>query len=85
MVNYTIAGDHTLHEGYVMRYGKRQPDGTISIVSYGEGNALAQHPMSPMHILNGNLWIGNQYDIEERAARELGVPIRPRPNPFPKG
>jgi hypothetical protein len=84
MVNYTIAGDHTLHEGYVMRYGERQPDGTISIVSYGEGNAFAQQSASPMHFFNGILWRENQWDIEERVARQVGVPMWPLGEPqFP--
>jgi hypothetical protein len=77
MVNYTIAGDHTLHEGYVMRYGERQADGSISIISYGEGNAFAQQPASPMHLFNGYLWRENQYGIERRVAGQLGVPIYP--------
>jgi hypothetical protein len=45
-VNYTIAGEHRLHEGYVIRYGERLPDGLTRLVSYGEGNALVQHPLN---------------------------------------
>lgn len=45
VVNYTVAGEHALHEGFVMRYGILGPDGTVTAWrSYGEGNAWQQHP-----------------------------------------
>lgn len=75
MVNYTIAGEHGFHEGYIMRYGERQPDGTVKIITYGEGNALLQHPANiPIHIENSELWLNNQHAIYERVSRELGLP-----------
>jgi hypothetical protein len=77
MVNYTIAGEHTLQEGYVMRYGEIQPDGTTRMVSYGEGNAFAQRPYSPLNPFNDSLWESNQADIQRRLSQQLGVPFRP--------
>ena len=44
-VNYTVAGDHSLHEGFVMRYGEIGRDGKITLKSYSEGNAWRQNPM----------------------------------------
>ena len=44
IVNYTIAGEHMLEEGYVIRYGERDANGNTRLVTYGEGNAWEQHP-----------------------------------------
>ena len=45
-VNYTIAGEHSMHEGFVMRFGVIGADGTVSAIrSYGEGVAWRQDPM----------------------------------------
>jgi len=42
-VNYTIAGEHGLAEGFVMRYGEIGEGGTV-LRSYGEGNNWRQNP-----------------------------------------
>lgn len=42
IVNYTVAGAHTLEEGFVMQFGQILPSGQISLVTYGEGNAFVQ-------------------------------------------
>jgi hypothetical protein len=42
VVNYTIAGEHTMAEGFVMRFAELRPNGRIELVTYGEGNALKQ-------------------------------------------
>lgn len=43
-VNYTIAGEHGLNEGFVVRFGEIGPDGSVSALrSYGEGNAWQQN------------------------------------------
>ncbi|HEY7747564.1 MAG TPA: RHS repeat-associated core domain-containing protein [Aestuariivirgaceae bacterium] len=42
IVNYTIAGEHGYHEGFVLRFGEIGPSGTITLRSYGEGNAVLQ-------------------------------------------
>jgi RHS repeat-associated protein len=42
-VNYTIAGEHGLHEDYVLRYGQIGSNGTVNIRSYGEGQDAAQN------------------------------------------
>jgi uncharacterized protein YukE len=69
MVNYTISGEHILHEGYAIRYGERQPDGTTLLVSYGEGNGMAQHPANvPAHQTFNWFWRENH----DRVAREAG-------------
>jgi hypothetical protein len=51
VVNYTIKGEHMLHEGFVMRYGRLNNDGSIDLITYGEGNALYQ-----VEALEGALW-----------------------------
>lgn len=43
-VNYTIAGEHGLAEGFVMRYGEIGDSGTV-LRSYGEGNNWRQSPV----------------------------------------
>ena len=44
-VNYTIEGEHSLHEGYVIRYGIVDGSGNVSgLRSYGEGHAWMQDP-----------------------------------------
>lgn len=42
IVNYTIAGEHDLNEGFVMRWGEIGDDGAITIQTYGEGNSWRQ-------------------------------------------
>ncbi len=43
-VNYTVAGEHGLQEGFVMRYGEIGANGTTTLRSYGEGNNWRQNP-----------------------------------------
>jgi hypothetical protein len=40
VINYTITGQHTMAEGFVMRFAESLSDGSIQLVTYGEGNAL---------------------------------------------
>ncbi|HEL5339977.1 TPA: hypothetical protein UOJ00_002974 [Stenotrophomonas maltophilia] len=48
-VNYTVAGEHKLAEGFVMRYGEINPNGGVTLRSYGEGNSWRQNPvLSPV-------------------------------------
>jgi len=42
IVNYTIRGEHALHEGFVLRFAEMKQNGRIELVTYGEGNALRQ-------------------------------------------
>jgi hypothetical protein len=44
-VNYTISGKHGLNEGFVMRYGEIGSNGSITVQTYGEGNAWQQAPI----------------------------------------
>lgn len=46
IVNYTIAGEHTMAEGFVIRFGELGVDGKISLVTYGEGNAIKQSELT---------------------------------------
>jgi hypothetical protein len=75
-VNYTLGDKHILQEGYVIRYGERMPDGNTRIVSYGEGNGLLQHPVSPAHILFGLGWKDNHADIEATVDHRMNMPPR---------
>ena len=51
VVNYTVDGEHALDEGFVMRFAEMAPDGSIQLVTYGEGNAAAQ-----VEALEGPVW-----------------------------
>jgi hypothetical protein len=42
IVNYTVQGEHTMSEGFVMRFAELRPDGRVQLATYGEGNALKQ-------------------------------------------
>jgi RHS repeat-associated protein len=42
IVNYTIAGEHSMGEGFVMGFGAIHADKSITLMSYGEGNAFKQ-------------------------------------------
>lgn len=44
IVNYTISGEHAMNEGFVMGYGLKNRDGSITPTHYGEGNALQMAP-----------------------------------------
>jgi hypothetical protein len=45
VVNYTVAGEHGLNEGFVMRFGEIDAEGSITLRSYGEGEAWQQDPL----------------------------------------
>lgn len=57
-VNYTIAGEHGLSEGFVIRYGEISDSGTV-LRSYGEGNNWRQNPA--LENIPGIGW-GNQVE-----------------------
>ncbi len=42
VINYTIAGQHVLNEGYVVRVAHLRDDGRIVLTTYGEGNSSLQ-------------------------------------------
>ncbi len=66
-VNYTISGEHGLHEGYVMRYGQISGDGSIAMRSYGEGEDAAQNML--LQSIWGprveDVWQANYQEIEQ--------------------
>ena len=49
IINYTIAGQHDLHEGFVMRWGNIANDGSITIMTYGEGDSWRQAFIPILH------------------------------------
>ena len=73
VVNYTIKGRHVLEEGFVLRYIRLEPDGTLSVHSYGEGNAIEQN--MALRFFWGprveETWQHNQRDIIAAALREV--------------
>jgi hypothetical protein len=75
-VNYTLGEKHVLQEGYVIRYGERLPDGNTQIVSYGEGNGIVQHPLSPMHAVFSASWRANHDDIAATVQHRMNMPPR---------
>ena len=74
-VNYTIAGQHNLHEGYVLRYGQINSNGSITMRSYGEGQAFAQNNAlrSVWYPRVVNVWQENYREIE-RNPSSCGCP-----------
>ena len=78
IVNYTIADEHRLNEGYVIRYGERDESGNIRLVTYGEGNSPLQHPVNGLNTLGvQGAWsmnnLGITGDVQERLRTQ---PIR---------
>ncbi|SIO20817.1 RHS repeat-associated core domain-containing protein [Parasphingorhabdus marina DSM 22363] len=70
IVNYTIAGEHDLNEGFVMRWGERGKDGRITIQTYGEGDSWRQMMIPIYH----DIWdaqVGRVWgDVDNRVIRE---------------
>jgi hypothetical protein len=70
IVNYTVADEHGLAEGFVMRYGEVGEQGNVtSLRSYGEGNAWQQNPALGFiwRPQVGNVWTQNQLEVIEDA------------------
>ncbi len=44
VVNYTIAGEHILNEGYVVRFAELDGTGAVTLRTYGEGAGYLQSP-----------------------------------------
>lgn len=69
-VNYTISGQHELTEGFVVRFGQINQDGSVTMRSYGEGNnwrqggALTEPVATPAAEF---LWERNHQDIIQSA------------------
>lgn len=73
VVNYTIRGEHTLDEGFVLRYARRVSDGTI-LISYGEGSSAKQNMLLEDVWLPQvyQVWTANHREIISTAKRALG-------------
>ncbi len=79
VVNYTMEGEHRLHEGYVIRYGERDESGNIRLVTYGEGNSPLQHPVNGLNSLGvQGAWTMNNIGITDDVRERLraGQPAR---------
>jgi hypothetical protein len=77
IVNYTIAGEHRLHEGYVIRYGERDESGNIRLVTYGEGNSPLQHPVNGANTIGvQGAWTMNNVGIVDDVQDRLRQPAR---------
>lgn len=46
VVNYTVAGEHTMHEGFVLRFAELKRGGRIDLITYGEGGAIKQSSLT---------------------------------------
>ncbi len=73
VVNYTIRGEHTLNEGFVIRYARRVRDGTI-LISYGEGSSAKQNMLLEDFWLPQvyQVWTANHREIIASAKRAVG-------------
>jgi RHS repeat-associated protein len=66
-VNYTIAGAHTLDEGFVMKFGQIGEGGSVTLRTYGEGDNWKQTDVWKFlweRPLN-EAWRGNHREINE--------------------
>ena len=74
VVNYTIDGEHILEEGFVMRYAELDKDGRVTLVTYGEGNALPQVEALESLVWGGaveKIWGDNAKMIFDQARASL--------------
>lgn len=72
IINYTVAGEHALTEGFVMRWGELGPDGQVtSWRSYGEGNAWQQRDaLKGLHSgMTRQVWGQNHQELNEAGRR----------------
>ncbi len=73
-INYTISGEHGLNEGFVMRFGEMGSNGSIDVVSYGEGNAWQQNPVLGLvwYPMVKEVWRQNQQEIVNQCTNDGG-------------
>ena len=64
VINYTIHGEHTVDEGFVIRYARRLSDGVI-LISYGEGRNWKQNMMLE------DFWLPQVYAVWTKNQREI--------------
>jgi hypothetical protein len=65
VINYTIANQHILEEGYVIRRAVERSDGRIVLRSYGEGNSIYQSEN-----IEG-LWRGRATQVWQQNAQDI--------------
>jgi len=74
IVNFTISGQHEASDGFVMRYGVLNQNGSVdSYVTYGEGNAWKQGSRLVewvADIMAGFAWGKNHQSIDESLSSE---------------
>lgn len=71
VVNYTIEGQHTMAEGFVLRFAELKRDLSVVLVTYGEGDAFRQTTMfSPLWWKEvKRVWKRNALEILDAAWR----------------
>lgn len=75
VINYTIKGEHALDEGFVMRFAELRPNGSIELVTYGEGNAFAQSEAFGFMWKDAvqNVWKNNAQEIFSSAQNAMNI------------
>lgn len=70
VVNYTIAGEHMFHEGFVLRFAELKRNGRIVLITYGEGAAAMQSNRTGRFWREKvrTVWLRNAQEIFARAA-----------------
>lgn len=73
VVNYTITGEHSMDEGFVLRFAELKHDSSIVLNTYGEGNAWRQWAaFSPLWWKQiKRVWRRNALEILNSAWRKL--------------
>ena len=68
IVNYTVDDHHVLEEGFVVRYGELEDDGSINLITYGEGTAAEQSLLDFIaDPIAEDIWRNNSIEIFSQA------------------
>lgn len=65
IVNYTIKDEHAMDEGFVLRFARLRDEGSIELVTYGEGDAFKQSE------LFGTIWHDKVQEVWTENARAI--------------
>ena len=71
VVNYTVDDQHTMDEGFVLRFAEFTRGGRIVLVTYGEGNAIKQSFLTSFIWRSEveRIWLANAREVFAAAAR----------------
>jgi hypothetical protein len=69
IINYTVAGQHIVGEGFVIGYGLINADGSITLMHYGEGDSVLQAIMGVF--FQGSLEAGAWWEVQEEIEEEV--------------